>query len=97
MPIPVLDHLPRANRIWESVYDGARAEGYSERRSAMAAWGAVKKQGYSKGPDGIWRASKAKKPTKRVKKRTNKKPTKKRTPAQERAALRAWQRGAGSI
>ncbi len=98
MPIPVLDHLPRANRIWGSVYDAARAEGYSERRSAMMAWGAVKKQGYYKGADGTWRASKkrAKKKThKRAKKRTNVK--KKRTPAEERAVLRAWQRGDGSI
>ncbi len=97
MPIPVLDHLPRANRIWGSVYDAGRAEGYSERRSAMMAWGAVKKRGYYKGADGTWRAPRAA-PRKKAKKRTNKKtPKKKRTPAEERAALRAWQRGAGAI
>ena len=64
MPIPVLDHLPRANRIWGSVYDAARAEGYSERRSAMMAWGAVKKQGYYKGADGTWRSKAKTKPRK---------------------------------
>lgn len=54
-PLGTLEAYPAAVRQWETVYEYARDSGYSERRSAMQAWAAVKRSGFRKDAHGIWR------------------------------------------
>lgn len=58
---PACGTLPdKGCRMLEHVYESARERGFSKRRSAQQAWGAVKRH-YVQGPDGVWRARKKRK------------------------------------
>lgn len=56
MPLGTLENIPHGSRLWENVYESARARGFSERRAAMQAWGAVRNAGYYQDSGGTWHA-----------------------------------------
>lgn len=58
-PLGTLERIPKGARMWEDVYESALDRGYSEERSAMQAWGAVKRAGYHQDRAGTWRAPNA--------------------------------------
>jgi len=43
-----------AKKIWEKVYQAAKADGDSEEKAAKKAWGAVKQAGWKKDENGNW-------------------------------------------
>ena len=51
----VLSRVPRALRIWVDVFNRVHRETGDDDRARIAAWSAVRRAGYCKGPDGYWR------------------------------------------
>jgi cation transport regulator ChaB len=56
LPASVRRVLPiRAQRIFREVFNASLKKGLSHRRAFAAAWAAIKKAGYKKGSNGIWK------------------------------------------